>query len=73
MSQLKLTRRSYLFHCILTAVMKGAKPFVPRHIYRTIIAVKVSVMKFIDLNLPGKVIDLATRYHFLNDLVSLVV
>ena len=42
---LSFSRRSYFFHCVLTAVMKGAKPFVPRHIYRTIIAFKVSVMK----------------------------
>ena len=42
---LNFSRRSYFFHCVLTAVMKGTKPFVPRHIYRTIIAVKVSVMK----------------------------
>ena len=44
----RLPRVQLLDHTLVrlrTAVVKGAKPFIPWHIYGTIIAIKVSVMK----------------------------
>ena len=40
--------------------MKGAKPFVPRHIYRTIIAVKVSKYQ-LDEELKNNIKDLKNK------------